>query len=74
MISRSRACCNLLWMSLVLIPPVLMIDILMALLGFLSIEPPMLPTVWKLAFEETLFTVIIRSRHRLDHLEFLEGL
>ena len=66
--SRSSACCNLLWRLLILIPPVLILDILVKLLDFLSIGPHMLPTVWKLAPEETLFAVIIVNRRYQDCL------
>ena len=59
MISRSSACCSLLCISALLIPPGLMLEILVKLGGFHSIGPPMLPAVWKLVSEETLVTVII---------------
>ena len=58
-------------MSPVLIPPVLMLEILVKFLGFLSIGPPILPAVWKPAPEETLVSVIKRGHH-LGHHNILD--
>ena len=57
----------------VFIPPGLMLNILVKLFDFLSIGPPMLPTVWKTAPEETLVvTIIIVGHQNLGHPDVLD--
>ena len=71
MISRSSACCSLLWISAVLIPPGFKLEIRVKLGGLFAIGPPMLPAVWKLASEETLVTVIIVGHEIWGHPDIL---
>ena len=63
---KSKACCILFLTSLSLIPPGLILNICIALLGLLSIGPPMLLAVEGFSLDETLVPDITGDHHPLD--------